>query len=324
MKTEIIETYQTFEGKMDFTSDFMIAKVLSLSENSYALLKTKQREDFIEIRGDVHRTIEISSIIPKSLQLNHTGIFSFKKGLGYMDHENSKLILWENLEAAPVIGTVLKAQSFDLDMRKKSMAFVSYNNADNTFLIGINDKNGDKQTARFWTIVRMPELKLGENEINLEWDNIQDLNPEFYPKTAYNHQYPGLEWLNIIDMIKIDSFKYCYTTGGSLTRMRSGPEYEFSILSKIDSQNQVIKNIEIEKGKRYFSTNKKFLIVRPKSKKRLFFYDLNKMQLAFEIPLKPKNNMGEIDGNRLVSSDLFDDKLYVYSLEHLNICKLIK
>lgn len=324
MKTEIIETYQTFEGKMDFTSDFMIAKVLSLSENSYALLKTKQREDFIEIRGDVRRTIEISSIIPSSLQLNHTSIFSFKKGLGYMDHQNSKLILWERAEAEPVIATILKSESFDLDMRKKCIAFVSYDDADNTLLIGINDKNGPSEIARYWTILKLPELKLGRSEINLEWDNIQDLNPGFYPKTDYNHQYPNLEWLNIIDMVKIDGFKYCYTTGGSRTRMKSGPEYEFSILSKIDNQNEIIKNIEIEKGKRYFSTNKKFLIVRPKSKKRLFFYDLNKMQLAFEIPLKRKNNMGEIDDNRLVSSDLFEDKLYVYSLEHLNICKLIK
>ncbi|MCG8307483.1 MAG: hypothetical protein MI975_08835, partial [Cytophagales bacterium] len=203
-------------------------------------------------------------------------------------------------------------------------AFVSYDDSDNTFLIGINDKNGPAEIAKYWTILKLPELKLGTNEINLEWDNIQDLNPAFYPKTYYNHQYPNLEWLNIIEMVKVEGLKYCYTTGGSRTRMKSGPEYEFSILSKIDSQDQVIKNIEIKKGKRAFSADKKFLIVRPKSNKRLLIYDLNNMELAFEIPLKPKNNMGEIDGNRLVSSDLFKDKLYVYSLEHLNICQLIK
>lgn len=124
-------------------------------------------------------------------------------------------------------------------------------------------------------------------------------------------------------MVKIDALKYCYTTGGKRTRMKSGSEYEFSTLSKIVSQNQVIKNIEIEKRKRSFSVNKKFLIVRPKSKKRFLIYALNKMELPFEIPLKLKKNMSGIDGNHLVSFDSYEDKLYISSLEYLNICKLI-
>ncbi|MCG8307507.1 MAG: hypothetical protein MI975_08955, partial [Cytophagales bacterium] len=178
--------------------------------------------------------------------------------------------------------------------------------------------------ARYWTISQLPEFKLDGGEVELKWDNIQDLNPNFYPKTYFNHQYPVLEWLNIIGMVKINGFKYCYTTGGSRTRMKSGPEYEFSILSKIDSQNQLIKNIEIERGKRSFSANKKFLVVRPKQKKKLLIYDLQKMELTYEVPLNPKDNMGEINVNSLVSGDLYEDKLYVSSLEYLNICKLIK
>jgi len=177
-------------------------------------------------------------------------------------------------------------------MRKKCIAFVSHDDSDNTLLIGINDKNGPTEIARHWNILKLPEFELGPNEIELEWDKIQDLNPDSYPKTQYNHQYPELEWLSINDMVKIDGLKYCYTTGAKRTRMQSGPEYEFSILSKIDSQNQVIKNIEIEKGKKSFSTNKKFFIVRPKAKKKLLIYDFNKMELVFEILLKPKNNIG--------------------------------
>lgn len=324
MKTEIIESYQTFEDVFDFRNDFMITKVLPLSTNSYALLKKTLREDVIEIRGNVNRTIEVSQIIPKSLQINHTSIFSFKKGFGYMDHQNSKLIIWEELEGEHIVVNVLKSEGFDLDIRKKCIAFVSHDDSDDTLLIGINDKKGPSEIARYWAILQLPNFKLGAKEIELKWDNIQDLNPNFYPKTEYNHQYPELEWLNIIGMVQTNGFKYCYTTGGQRTRMKSGPEYEFSILSKIDNQNQVIKNIEIEKGKRSFSANQKFLVVRPKLKKKLLIYDLQKMELTYEVPLKPKNNMGKINGNSLVSADLYEDKLYVSSLEYLNICKLVK
>jgi len=39
METEIIESYQTFEGEFDFRTDLMFDKVLPLSNKNYALLK---------------------------------------------------------------------------------------------------------------------------------------------------------------------------------------------------------------------------------------------------------------------------------------------
>jgi len=228
------------------------------------------------------------------------------------------------LECEPQIINILKSESLHLMMRKKCIAFASYDNSDNTLLIGINDDKGPTEIARYWTVFKLPKFPNEQGkEINIEWNSVHDLNPEFYPKTYYNHQYPALEWINIMDMTKTDGLKYCYTTGGKLTRMKSGPEYEFSILSKIDTLDQIVKNLEVEKGKCSFSANQKFFLVRPKSKKRLVVYNLKDMELAYEIPLKAQNNLGKIEGNTLVAADIFEDRLYIYSLDSLNICQII-
>lgn len=272
MKTEIIESYQTYEGTFDFRKDFMIVKVLPISNYTHVILKKRlSKEEVIEIRGNVNKTIQISSILPATLGINFTSIFPFKNGFGYMDHINSKLVLWDELEGEPIIINVLKSESLDLTMRKECIAFVTHDNSDNTLLLGINDNKGPAEIARYWTILQLPELTTEYGtEINLEWNSVQDLNPEFYPKTYYNHQYPTLEWLNINDIVKIDTEIYCYTTGGSRTRMKSGPEYEFSFLSKIDNQNQVVKNIEVEKGKGHLAPTKNSLLCGQSQKKTCY------------------------------------------------------
>jgi len=317
MKTEINDSYQTYEGTFDYRTDFMISMVLPINKVSYAILKTKlsPKDEIIEIRGGVNKTIQISDIIPKTVGINHTQIFTFKKGFGYMDWINSKLILWKELEGEPIIVNVRKSDSLDLKMRPKCMAFVSYDSSDNTLLIGINDNGGPAQIARYYTILQLPELNQGRvTEINIEWNSVEDLNPDFYPKTYYNHQYPALEWLNIMDMIKVGDFKYCHTTGGKRTRMKSGPQYEFNILSKMDDKNRVIKNLEIEKGACFFSADKQFLLVHPKKSKHFMVYDLEQMSLAYKIPRKPPIDIGQID--------LFDDRIYVYNMGNLNICDM--
>jgi len=51
MKTQIIESYQTYNDTFDFRKDFMIAKVLPISSDSYVILKKKlsSKEEVVKI-----------------------------------------------------------------------------------------------------------------------------------------------------------------------------------------------------------------------------------------------------------------------------------
>ncbi|MEQ9297444.1 MAG: hypothetical protein RIF33_02725 [Cyclobacteriaceae bacterium] len=321
MKTEIIDTYSPQEG-------FMINKVLPVNQETHVILMSKLSPDYthkavIEIKGALNRKIDVSGFLPEKKGIVHQSIFAYKKGFGLRDHGHSLLLLWGELEQEnPTIIHIEQSPHSEIEMRKNSLAFASYDESDNTILIGINDNKGSAATARYWASLQFLEEVEKGNEISLEWNEVHELDAERYPPTYY-HGSP-LEWLGINDIIQVNEKKYIYSIGGGLSRMRSGPQYEFSILSVLDKENNVIKNIDVEEGKRSFSADKKYFMVRPAKKKRLLIYDLETLEINYNIPLKADQNLGSIDGNIAVSADLYGNRLYVYTMSCLNICQLIE
>lgn len=96
------------------------------------------------------------------------------------------------------------------------------------------------------------------------------------------------------------------------------------MLGTYNQDNQLEKTIELDYGNGRFSTDKKCFLVRPKTKKRLLIYDLQKQDLEYNIPLKPETNLGSISRDCQVAADLRGDQLYLSDLRTINICDLVK
>lgn len=322
MKTEILLQYQP-------PQDWDIYKVLPVFDGNYIVYRYRYPDEFvIEIFGSSNRIIDVSEMVKKGpgIAVHYHGLFSYKNGFGLRDWNNSRILLWTDLEADHTVINVQQSPQSQIEMRSQCIAFASFDATDNKMLLGINDDKGPSTLAKYWTTIDFqPTARLLSQgkDLTIEWNDVHQLDPKLYPQTYFHYQYPWREWLNITDIAKLNRRTYIHTTGGQKTRMRSGPEYEFSILSALNEENTVLKNLEVDEGKSSFSANQKYFIQRPKKRKRLLIYNLEEMELAYDIALKPQQNLGKMDGKNMVRADLHDDTLYVYQFHHLNVCRLI-
>lgn len=170
--------------------------------------------------------------------------------------------------------------------------------------------------ARFWA-------KLDLNHSKPNWSNLNELNLKYYPQTEFG-RFPWTDWLNICDLMKKGDYLYIHTTGGAKTRLKSGARFEFSIVSKLSQNGNLLENYSIEEGTGIFTIKKDYFILHPRNKKRsLYFYNTESFKVDFEVSLTPKQNLGDQKSNFL-RTDLIEENLYVYNSRFLNVCRIIK
>jgi hypothetical protein len=322
MKTELLDTFQAAE------EGFSVYNTLVL-ENDRVLLKGKHKLGekpilLVEIKGTIDRLIDVSGLRGLNTSIQDQTIFTYKNGFGLIDHDHANLYLWENLHGEPMVVDIQQRPSNDqLELFDKYLEYASYDDTTDTFVIGIGAKHSPIGYAKWFA-----ELDLGSIDnpttVKAFWDAPYQLKREDYPKTYLHYMSPTLEWLNINDLSLIKNKKHIVCKGGQHTKGRSGVEFEFYILAVYDNQNRLIKKLEMEFGYGRFSTDKKYYILRPKKKKRLFVYNLETLELEYNIPLKSENNMGTIPTNYVVRADLKNDLLYVRHFNTINVCKLVR
>ena len=324
MQSEILDTLilSNYPTKRD---DLLINNVLPLDNGNLLIMLTKgyggpdsPQKLIIEIKGNLQRTIDVSYLYRPNTGVHSKSIFRYKQGFGLIDHDHAHLYLWDTLEGSPQILTVHNSASKSIRINEKYLKFASYDDSNDSFVIGIGSSGSPVTYAKWWA-----ELSLSNGkEPSAFWDQPVQLNPENYPPTKFHYKDPALEWLNITDIICHQGRKFMITPGGQYTVGKTGVQFEFHILSVYDDQNRLVKNIELEFGGGRFTSDKKYFILKPKKKKRLLVYNLKTLKLDFNIPLKSDSNMGPIPTNHGVLADLKDDLLYVYNLTTLNVCQL--
>lgn len=322
MKTEILDTIEAAE------EDFSVYSILIL-ENNMIVLKGKHKLGgkpilLVEIKGTADRLIDVSELRGLNTSIQDQTIFTYKNGFGLIDHDHANLHLWENLNAEPMVMDIQQRSSgHQLELYDNYLEYASYDDTTDKFVIGIGEKHSPVGYAKWFA-----ELKLDTTNdtttVKAFWDEPYQLKLEDYPQTHFHYNPPTLEWLNINDLSLVKSKKYVICRGGQHTKGRSGVAFEFNILTVYDNQNNLINKLEMEFGHGGFSTDKKYFILHPKKKKRLLVYNLEKMELEYNIPLKSETNMGTIPTNYGVSADLKNDLLYIKHSNTINVCKLVR
>jgi hypothetical protein len=270
----------------------------------------------VEIDGAETRRIDVSFLSRLNTGLHRNTLFPYKDGFGLINHDKPELHLWDDLVSDPHVIEVENASN-DIDVFDNYLRFASYDSVDQRFVIGIGEKNSPNTYGKWWA-----SLDIAGNKGY--WKEAHALKRQDYPETYFHDSSDALEWLNITNLAAHGGKKFIVTPGGQLTVGRSGKEFEFHILSVYDRDDRLEKNIELDLGRGRFATNKQYFLLRPKTKKRLLIYSLDKQELEYNIPLKPETNLGNISPNHLMDADLSGDRLYVGTASTLNICKLVR
>lgn len=271
---------------------------------------------FVEIEGKSQRRIDVSYLSGLNTGLHKGTLFPYKNGFGLINHDKPELHLWADLAGEPEIIEIENATN-DIIVYDHYMRFASYDSVEDRFVIGIGAKHSPEIYGKWWATL---DVEGGKGY----WRQVYALSLENYPQTYFHYRDPLLEWLNISDLMAHGGKKYLVTPGGQRTVGKTGRRYEFYVLGIYDRDNQLEKTIELDFGTGHFSTDKKYFLLRPKTKKRLLIYDLQKQDLEYNIPLKPDINLGRISRDSLAYADLRGDLLYLTNFRDLSICKLEK
>ena len=326
MKTEIIDT-------IEVENDFMIYNALAI-DNNLVILKSKLARSspfrdttLIDIKGDISRTIDVSEISEnRNVGIHENTIFPYKNGFGLIIHYKAELMLWEELDANPIYVKIEhKEAETGLKLSDDYIVHCSYDYTSDEIIIGIRPNNSPRVLSRYWAKLNFDKDHTSPERISASWNKFHQLDLNKYPETYQKKIRSTLEeWLLIRNILLKDNKKYIITQGGRYSTSRSGPEFEFHILSLLDEKNNVIKNVELDFGKGKFSANKKYFVIRPKNRKTLLVYNLDTLEVVFKIPLKEESNMGTIPMKFQASGELNNDLLYIYNFNMLNVCKLLK
>ncbi|MDJ0751824.1 MAG: hypothetical protein QNJ11_20235 [Woeseiaceae bacterium] len=323
MKTQILAQYEPP------SSDWLISDVVSLNSDIYAVYRTNFRSHryLIDICGDVERSVDISAMVTDR-QVKHHRLFGFGDGFGLCDHNNTRLLLWADAESDPCVVRIEQAPDSEVQVSNRYLAFASYDASDETLLLGLNDRSGYVEIARYLSVLKFSPEELfnaGRREITVHWKEARELDLAHFPPTQLTQWGTSqtLEWLSINHGVKTNNSLYVHTKGGSHSRSKTGPEYEFSVLARFSNGSEAPETLDVSERILGFTTDKRFIIAKPKRRKCLLVYDLDRMALAFEVPLRPNQNMAGIQSGHGVRADIRDNRLYVSSLLHLNVCELI-
>jgi len=317
MKTEIVRQYQLEAG-------YTLNKVIPIAENNYIVI-TNKWPDVIRIQafGDTEFTIYPSDI--KELEKGYQNKTFFKHGRGFGLIENTEtLVLWPKITEPPEIIKIENPFPADSFGRKFHTNCAAFDETENAIYFGIEDQDRHGYPGRYWAKLEFSKKNMwifSSSKISAKWDALKELDLSNYPITEFRKY--GHEWLSLRSIQRKNSKTYIYTNGGSVTRLKSGPDYEFSLISEFDSQQAFVKNYEVEEGEGFFTTcNRYYVCHSRKNKKRLIFYNLNDFAIDFQVSLTPKQNLGDANTG-FVIADMCQDNLYIYNARFLNSCRVI-
>ncbi len=311
MKTEIVSQYIRED-------DFYFNKVVAFNNHSFAILSSKYPNKLkLEIINEHLEKCYVSMLseLPELKGIFEFSLFAYKNSFGLIGG-TQKILLWNNEAGRVEIIGISNPFRPDKDGYKYHTVNASTDHFHNTLYVSLEDKKHNGFPARHWS-----QLDLNGNKVT--WKNLHELNLNHFPITKFG-KYPETEWLNILDLMIKKNNLYIHTTGGATTRTKSGKPYEFSIISQLNTNNEVLKNHSIEEGIGLFCADKNYFVLHPRNKKRkLHFYNTENFQLDFEISLTPRQNLGQQKSNFILSA-LTGDYICVYNAHFLNICRLVR
>ncbi|MDN5204302.1 hypothetical protein QQ008_23115 [Fulvivirgaceae bacterium BMA10] len=317
MKTEIVQRY-------DLDKNRKISRVLPINNIDFAVLTLTYQSDkpMLLIHGNYERRIELPDVKSYDELNGFCSLFKYKHGFGLAERFG-RLFLCPNLNGDLKKVQIEQPYSKD-EVLQPFLSGISYRALDDSFLLGIEDELSYFFPAKYWTRMKLKNKKVfGFNlpQLSPVLDELRVLEINKYPPTDRN--YSDGEWLNIQTFGVDENKLLIHTNGGAATRSKSGPDFQFSIISEFDSNFRFIDNHKVEEGKVFFSVDKKFFIILSRNNKKLFVYDKDNIQLKFEVSLTSRQNLGTANP-RFISIDIREDFLYIYGRDFLNICKLIK
>ncbi len=318
MKTETIYQYQLEPG-------YIINKIIPLSEYTCVVVISKYPDMAkIEIIGDNNKTIDISDLEGLQKGVSYKSFFKYKTGFGLIDYTDT-LILWNTPNALPEKIKISNPHPQDNYGLKYHTNHTMYNEDDGHLYFGIEERNRYGFPAKYWSKLELSHETSSASsnpQINAKWGYLNQLELSNYPVTEFG-KYPN-EWLSICSLMANNSGVFMHTAGGSVTRLKSGPEYEFSLITELNLKNEFIKNYPVEEGKGYFSASRNYWICHPrKNKKKLLFYNTNNYSVDFEVSLTAKQNLANGSSN-YVFADMLGDNLYLGNGNFFNMCRLLR
>lgn len=323
MKTEIINQISLKENQE-------LAQVLPLDNNTFVVLLYQDNKPLIKIYGNKERTIKL----PKPLYLGwnnfkftitsghwYINLFQYKKGFGIAT-TYGKVWLWKDLHSLAQRARIKFPYYSKGVYLKDFLKELKYQESDDSFIVGFRDEVST-WGSKYWAKInakdqrlfglKFPLLKWKAGELNL-------LPEKQYPRSKmemYKHF-----WLTIKAMGSYGNSLFFHTNGGANTRTKSGPDYDFSIISEFNQNGEFIRNHDIEEGWVFFGPDTKRFVLITRNKKKALVYKIAPFGLEHEISLTPKQNIGD-SKPKYILAQIMDDQLYVYSRNFLNVCKLV-
>ena len=236
MKTDIVYKYNLEKG-------FTIQKILPIDDSNCVVLISKWPDIIkVEIVGENPKTFIISEYSEISKGVSYKSFFKYKDGFGLMDYTET-ILLWTDIFSEPKLLKIENPFLTDEHGRKNYTLQASCDNLSNSLFFAIEDKGHSGFPAKFWS-----KLILNNNnslatityDTVLRWSSLNKLDLNNYPTTWYRTYHPNDEWLNICDLMKKGNRIYVHTNGGKATRLKSGPQSEFSIITVLTDDNTFI------------------------------------------------------------------------------------
>ncbi len=319
MTTEITYSF----NKKD---NHIIKRAFFLDYDTVAVFTSNDTDNFsIHIIEKSESTIELSDISDISSSTFYKKIFRYENGFGIIDSDDN-IILWTDYRKNEYLSYKIKNPFHsNSDNNKPNPYIVDYDSFSKKLIVALEDHDRIN-SARYWSTISLIDDKLGwlkGKTRKCKWTrNLTQLDLKNYPETEHRKFLGRDEWLFIEAISMINSKPLIYTKGGSITGLKSGPTFEFSIMSKFDSNGKWLENYFLENGKGVFTTNKKHYILQPHSKKAsLLIYSTDDFRMIDKISLTTKQNLGANRPNA-VKADIYDDLILIYNANFLNICRI--
>ena len=275
----------------------------------------------IIVNGKVKDRIDLHSI--EDYKQDHKAIiFGYKNGFGLIHYDNNQhqyeyIYLWEtidNLYKKVKIINPFPTDEFGWIAHPIQGSYMENNS------IVFSLKAYRHFMAQYWSI-----LQIADNFSSATWvTKLNELDLNLFPET-YTKKNTGSDWLSIIAISYINDKIHIQSNGGDRSRSKTGPAFEFNIISVYDMKGNPIRSVQIENGTGNYSSSKEYLIVRKEEdKNKLIFYKT--MDYSYEeLSLTSKQNLGNIklSVHDQIKTDSFLSKVWIYSRRFLHECEMV-
>jgi|GEM_PF-2915958 len=314
MKSQILATYIPLEG-------YHITRVLCFDKHNTLVVLAKHDMPYLLdklIDGIVVNTTSLDFKAKNDIErIRRKSFFKIGDYLGVFFPDSS--IQFIDSVSLNVVDTLYPSNELPTQYCNKTLNpfLASFYLNTNELIVGLEDYGKIGYPPRYL-------VKLVFQDDRFTWGKPEPLPLSKYPKTYFiENSLNSDDWLNIDALIAKNNSCYIHTTGGGITRQKSGQRFEFSIVSKFDQNLDWQDNYVIEDGLGIFSSDERYFVIRSKHKTgKLFFYDTDDFTLKFNISFTPKQNLG-IQKKKHLQFDLYHDRLFVFHTKFLNICELM-